>query len=127
DWIAELWGHRLDATSDHGWREWARQRLLYRTLSLNTSSVSRQDWLDFVRRLRQVRPRFLLAYALAAVAFAEFVREERLDDIRFDAIITSAEVLTPRHRAIIEGALGGQVFNRYGCREMSVIASECTE
>jgi phenylacetate-CoA ligase len=125
DWMAELWGNRLDLAADHGVREWLRQQLLYRTLSLNTSSVSRQDWHDFVRRLRRKRPRFLLAYALAAVAFAEFVRQERLSDIRFDGIITSAEVLTAPHRAIIEDALGGPVFNRYGCREMSVIASEC--
>ena len=37
----------------------------------------------------------------------------------------SAEVLLPENRTIIEEVFRGKVFDRYGCREVSVIASEC--
>jgi phenylacetate-CoA ligase len=40
-------------------------------------------------------------------------------------MIVSAEMLLPGKRELIEGTFGGKVFNRYGCREVSVIASEC--
>jgi phenylacetate-CoA ligase len=101
--------------------------MLYRNIGVNTSSVSPEDWRRFTTQLRRYRPRYLLAYALAAVAFAEYVLEHGITDIHFDGIITSAEVLSDRSRATIERGIGGRVFNRYGCREVSVIASECAE
>src|SRR5262249_55637025 len=41
------------------------------------------------------------------------------------AMITSAEVLTPDERDLLEEVFCCPVFNRYGCREVGVIASEC--
>jgi phenylacetate-CoA ligase len=125
DWMAVLWGARLDAHAQDGLWDRCRERLLYRTVELNTSSVTLPDWDRFVQAVRRRRPRFLLAYARAAVALAEYLDGCGIGDLRFHAIITSAEVLSPAHRQIIECTLGGRVFNRYGCREVSVIASEC--
>ncbi|MGH9414675.1 MAG: phenylacetate--CoA ligase family protein [Terriglobales bacterium] len=126
DWVAQVWGHRLDLAGDHGWPERWKQRLLYRTLDLNSAHVAPGDWEAYLARLRRVRPRYLLAYARAAVQLAEYVRAQGVHDIRFAAIITSAEVLEPAHRALLEEVFAAPVFNRYGCREVSVIASECS-
>src|SRR5262249_8373738 len=71
------------------------------------------------------RPRFVLAYARAAVLFARWAEARDLRLHRPDAVLTSAEVLEEDERAVIERAFGCRVFNRYGCREVSVIASEC--
>src|SRR5262249_37736012 len=40
-------------------------------------------------------------------------------------IVTSAEVLTEADRTLVEQTFGCPVFNRYGSREVSVIATEC--
>ena len=40
-------------------------------------------------------------------------------------MITSAELLSDTERALIERVFRTKVFDRYGCREMSVVASEC--
>lgn len=125
DRMAVLWGARLDAVSERGWRTRLREKLVDRMSGLNTSSISPEDWKRFLGELGRLRPRFLLAYARAAVAFADFVLEQGITDVRFEAIITSAEVLDAGQRRRIETALGGPVFNRYGAREVSVIASEC--
>jgi len=125
DWIAVLWGARLDADAEVGWKAWWRERLLERTIALNTSSVAPRDWDLFRDQVRRRRPRFLLAYARSAVAFAEHLRAQGSDDLRFESVITSAEVLLPEQRRTIESVFGGRVFNRYGAREVSVIASEC--
>lgn len=126
DWCAELWG-----TNSGYWQAtvlptvtW-RHRLLYRTLTLNTSSVCDSDFDAYVEILRRYRPRYMVAYAQAAALFAAHCRARGYDDIRFDSVITTAEVLLPASRAIIEDAFRTQVFNRYGSRETSVIASEC--
>lgn len=125
DWYAHLWGSRFDVgdkpNSNPGWR----QKLLYRNLTLHTAAVSEQAMADYVEVLRRYRPRHMLAYAQSAVLFAEFCRDNNIRDIKFESMIVSAEMLLPGKRQIIEDAFGGKVFNRYGCREVSVIASEC--
>lgn len=125
DWRAELWGARLDQVIKPGWRDWLRNNLLYRMVEMNTSRIRPEDWVQFIARLRQERPRFMVTYAHSAVLFAQYLREHGIGDIGFDSIITTAEVLLPEQRKIIEETFRATVFDRYGCREMSVIASEC--
>jgi phenylacetate-CoA ligase len=125
DWCAVLWGSRLDTGGaiipEITWR----QRFLDRSLILNTSLVSSDDLNHYIELLRRYRPRHLKAYAQSAEMFARHCREVAADDIRFDSIITTAEVLLPEARELIEEVFHGKVFDRYGCREVSIIASEC--
>lgn len=125
DWHAVLWGSRLDQGAVQGWRDRLRNTFLYRSIPLNTACIQERDWTEFIGRLRAKRPRVLLAYAQAAVLFGHYLLRNRIADIQFDSIITTAEVLLPGQREFLEQTFGGRVFNRYGCREMSVIASEC--
>lgn len=125
DWVAQIWGNRLDLQASESLWDRTRRRLLYRTLDLNSSSISAGDWENYVACLRRFRPRFLIAYARAAAEFARFVRDRGITDLGFTAIITSAEVLLPAHRRLLEEVFHARVYNRYGCREVSVIASEC--
>lgn len=127
DWYAHLWGARLDQIVDGSLRARLRNELIYRGIELNTSSISENDWEGFVARVRRKRPRFLLAYANSAVLFSDYLERSRITDIRFDSIITTAEVLLPEQRMRLEHFFGAQVFNRYGCREVSIIASECEQ
>jgi len=125
EWYAHLWGSRFDV-GDHpdpnpAWR----QKLLYRNLTLHTAAVTEEAMMQYVEVLRKYRPRHLLAYAQSAVLFAEFCQKYEIRDIAFDSMIVSAEMLLPGKRAVLENTFGGKVFNRYGCREVSVIASEC--
>ena len=125
DWFAQLWGSTFDVGDtpdpDPNWR----QRLLYRSLTLHTAAVSEESMMRYVEVLRRYRPRYMLAYAQSAVLFAEFCLRNNFDDISFESMIVSAEMLLPGKRQVIEEAFGGKVFNRYGCREVSIIASEC--
>src|SRR6185437_15687523 len=113
DWVAQLWGARLDEVPTAGWWAWCRQHALHRLLFFNTAQISDQNWESYLVTLRKHRPRFLLAYARSAAALAEHVLARGLTDIRFEAVITTAEVLLPEHRQQIEAAFGGKVFNRY--------------
>jgi len=125
DWQASLWGSRLDQGAPQNWWDRVRNELIYRTVSLNTSQISEGGWAGFLAQLRRKKPRVLVAYAQSAVLFARYLRRQSIEDIQFDAIITTAEVLLPGQRGFLEEVYGGRVFNRYGCREVSVIASEC--
>ena len=83
--------------------------------------------LAFCERLREYQPQFVLAYANTLALFARFVRKAGLTPMRPKAIICSGEFLTAESRELIESTFGCPVFNRYGSREFSVIASECDQ
>lgn len=127
DWVAYLWGARLDMITTPSTWDFLRNRLLYRRIELNTSSISEKDWVKFISEVRRIKPRVMLAYAQSAVLFANYVKDHGISDITFDSIITTSEILFPEQRTLLEEVFAAKVFNRYGSREVSVIASECDE
>ncbi len=127
DKLAVVWGHREDLSVLGSLKGRIRERLLLRGRILDSSSMSHDAMKHFALELIKFQPKTILAYANAMFLFARFCREHRITGIRPEAIITSAEVLHDHERAEIEGTFLCRVFNRYGCREVSVIASECEE
>jgi phenylacetate-CoA ligase len=125
DWHAQLWGSRYDFGDEPDPTPLWRQKLLYRNVSLHTADVTEASMMKYVEILRKYRPRSMVSYAQSAVLFAEFCNANNIHDITFDSMIVSAEMLLPGKREILEDTFRGKVFDRYGCREVSVIASEC--
>ncbi|MHB8303939.1 MAG: phenylacetate--CoA ligase family protein [Acidobacteriaceae bacterium] len=126
DWYAELlWGGRFDVGDKPDANPEWRQKFLYRNLTLHAAAATEESMMQYVEVLRQYRPKFLLADAQSAVLFAEFCQKYAIQDVRFESMIVSAEMLPPGKRAVLESTFGGKVFHRYGCREVGVIASEC--
>jgi phenylacetate-CoA ligase len=125
DWHAQLWGARFEFGDEPDPTPVWRQKLLYRDLSLHTANVTEESLMKFVGILRKYRPRSMVSYAQSAVLFAEFCNANNIHDITFDSMIVTAEMLLPGRRQILEETFRGKVFDRYGCREVSVIASEC--
>lgn len=124
--MALLWGAVNDLSGFNSIKGKLRNLLLSRKVVLDTSSISEEKLWNFVYELKRHNPRFFLAYANAMVLFAKFVKDNKITGINPAAIITSAEVLTPENRGLIETVFGCKIYNRYGCRELSVIASECS-
>jgi phenylacetate-CoA ligase len=124
---AILWGSGRDVARARAMKARLRSRFVSRTLMLDASAIDDAAMAQFARSLLRYRPTLLVAYANAIAMFARFVRDEGIRGIRPKGIISSAEVLTPENRELIETTFGCRVFDRYGCREVSVIASECGE
>jgi phenylacetate-CoA ligase len=59
--------------------------------------------------------------------FATILKKHKVQAYQPKGIITSAEMLKPEDRTLIEDVFGCKVFNRLGCREFAVIASECEQ
>lgn len=121
---AVLWGAVRDLAAA-GWKPRIRNALLERTIQLDASQLDRARMEHFVAVLRKRRPKFWLTYAGVLSLFLRFLEERGIDDLRPQAIISSAEVLRPEDRERVRRQLGCEVFDRYGAREVAVIASEC--
>jgi len=121
---AYIWGASFEVKASQSIRvklmDWALNRFVTNAYVLSEESMS-----AFAAQVRRHRPRILFGYPSSLHRFAEFVHERGFDDIQFDAIFASAEVLYPAQRQVIEKVFGGRMFNRYGTRELGGVACEC--
>jgi phenylacetate-CoA ligase len=124
---AYIWGHRRDLGAPDTFKLRWRNRLLDRRLVLDSSSLSRRTFDGFRRALLRSDPAIYIGYANSLYLYVRYLEETGGDYHRPRAVITSAEMLAPERRAVIERVLGCRVFDRYGSRETSVIASECEQ
>jgi phenylacetate-CoA ligase len=121
-----LWGNRVDFSAPKSLKQRVLTYLVDRRLILDTSNITGDILAEFSRALNKYRPPVYLAYANAAYLFARYLKEKGGDFHRPNAIITSAELLADEQRRLIEDVFACKVFDRYGCRETSVVASECS-
>jgi phenylacetate-CoA ligase len=124
DRAAVIWGAPRDRPADT-WKARLRGALLREPLWLDTADITEASLADFHTALLRYRPRIIQAYARSAVVFARYLRANGLMPHRPHALVTSAEMLEADERRLLEELFGCPVFNRYGCREVSVVASEC--
>lgn len=124
DKYAALWGAARDLPPKSV-KQGIRNRVLDRCVSLDASCITDERFTQFCDRLLRFRPKHILAYAKCISLFARFLRERGLEVCRPESIVTSAETLSDADRELVETTFDCPVFNRYGCREVSVIASEC--
>ncbi len=125
DRAAVLWGAPVDRPAE-SLRSRLRGWLLAEPLWLDTGCLTEEALHRFVVELHRQRPRVILAYARSAVLFAQFLRDQKIRVPSPQALVTSAEMLEDADRELIQSVFGAPVFNRYGCREVSVLASECS-
>ncbi len=121
---AYIWGASFEVQTAQSIRvklmDWVLNRFLTTAYVLSEESMS-----AFAAQIRKRRPRILFGYPSSVYRFAKFVREHSMDDITFEAIFGSAEVLYPAQRRFIEEVFAGKMFNRYGSRELGGLACEC--
>ena len=125
DRLASIWGHHRDLYDDGSIKERIKRFLLSRSIVLDSTTMTDEKMGDFVANLRHFRPKVIVAYARALALFAKYCADAGITDIHPHGIITTAELLLPEDRDLIEHVFNCKVFNRYGCREVSVIATEC--
>lgn len=121
---AYIWGANFEIEA----ADLLRTRLMNWVLNrfvTNAYVLTKESMSAFANKIQQEKPRILFGYPSSAYRFAKFVCEQGLDDIKFDAIFSSAEVLYPDQRQFIEATFHGKMFNRYGTRELGGICCEC--
>jgi phenylacetate-CoA ligase len=126
DKAAYVWGATPDAPH-HSLKQWWRNLLIDRVLYLDAAHITEEKMRFFHTALGKFRPKVIQAYARSLALFAQYLKSRSLLAYQPDAIITSAEALSSGDRTLIEEVFGCSVYNRYGCREFGVIASECGE
>ncbi len=123
--VALLWGHQTDLDLYRSFKARVRNLLIDRQLICDSSTFSDETLRAFTKRYRRFRPEIILAYANSLALVVDYCKGNRIKLHPPRGIITSAEVLTADNRLKIETYFRSEIFDRYGSRETSVIASEC--
>jgi len=126
DRTASLWGAQVDekrATAVRGWLH----GLATGSLFLSSFDLSEQRMDDYITKMLKFKPVELFAYPGPLEQFAAHCASRRVKFPSLKGIVTSAETLWPHQRGLAESAFGVKVFDQYGCREVSQIATECAQ
>jgi phenylacetate-CoA ligase len=122
--VLQLWGSERDILGvKRSWKSRLGQRLRNEEL-LNTFLMPLGTMRDYLRRINEFHPSLILAYAESIFRLARFAEQERFEVNPPNAIFTSASTLYAPMRETIERVFRAPVFDRYGSREVGVVACE---
>ncbi len=121
-----IWGAPTDLKNDGHWKHqlskfWRNQ---YWLNGFHLTDEAMQTTFD---NMHQYRPQTILSYPSSLYQFAKFLSDNHLKPKwKLKGIIASAEMLHSHYRELAETVFETKVFNRYGGREVGLIAMECT-
>ena len=122
-----IWGAPADLEDDGHWKHrlsnfWRNQYWL------NGFRLTDKAMLAMFEQMNQYPPQTILAYPSSLYQFATFLSDNGLiPKWQLKGIISSAEMLHPHYRSLAEIIFKASVYNRYGGREVGLIAMECAE
>lgn len=124
--MAMLWGAgEFEPSSSQRLRE-RLELLITNRMFIDCFKMTEADLERAHQRLSRFRPEGLLGYTSALVKLASFLQEKGIrPNYPGKAVISAAETLDEVSRDILRNIFNAPVFNRYGSREMGLIAVEC--
>lgn len=122
-----LWGAVRDIGKKHNVFQKLKTLCRESNVVLNTFDLDEKPLRNWIQWYNIIKPNILRGYASSLIHLAQFVERNKLQIHRATSIVSTTEVLYPHMRELVEKILGGKVFDSYGCREVSQIATECSE
>ncbi len=121
--VAKVWGN--PEYRHFGLRGRIMNTLVDRAVYLDTIQLDSARLQEFVRTIRRQKPGLIFGHAHSLYLLASALQKANIADIRPQGIISTAMPLHDYQRVVIEAVFGVPATNRYGCEEVSLIASEC--
>lgn len=125
DTLAILWGAPDDIDRRKPVKTRMRELFWGKNIFLDSNRLTDDIIAGFIDRWCDEKPQVLLGYSGALGFLARYLEGNNVKLHPPKAVIASAEMLTKPDREVIEKVFRAPVYERYGCREMAVIASEC--
>jgi phenylacetate-CoA ligase len=124
---AYLWAGPRDPRDYSGWRGLAR-KWLRNEVRYDAHSASEAQLAAYHRAMQARPPDILVSNASTVNWLAHYLEQQGIrPNYPRLAVIPSGELLEPDMRATLERVFPAPVFNRYGSREVGLIAYECEQ
>ena len=120
-----IWGDLSDAEGNRDWK-YQLNNFWRNHYWLNGFHLTEATMHTAFQQMNKRPPRTILAYSSSLYQFATYLFDNGLvPKWNLKGIITSAEMLHSHYRSLAESVFGTKVYNRYGSREVGLIAMEC--
>lgn len=124
--ILLLWGSTMKPNIPPVIRPW--HRLLLPDFRYGIAFMDEELLRRIAREFLEIKPALVTGYASTLRSLARFLKENQIPVPHPPkAVISTAEMLLPDDRQLIEERLHAPVYNSYGSNENSNFASECKE
>lgn len=121
----ELWGNRQTKLPPSPWQRWRSS--LAGSFAIPVYNYSENDMFQWWQVVQKLGPTIIYGYSSVLADFSKWLEAEGCRPHGVKGIFSSAEVLYPAQRSIIESVFGCKVYNQYGSRETPCVACECPE
>lgn len=122
--IAMLWGglqeFKNKKFSTENIKGFITGRHWIKTYEINDQKIN--EWLNHISKYNI---NYLYGYASVINRIADYIKDKNIKKLKIKAIFTTAETLFQNYRNNIETVFQCKVYNQYGSREITNIASEC--
>ena len=105
----------------------AVKKVTKRMVGFPAINLSKEILDVYVKKIIEFEPKFIRGYPSSIYFFANFLKEKGIDLIRPRAVFTTAEMLLPYQRKLIEEVFQCDVFDGYGAFDGGTAALECKE
>ena len=101
------------------------RRIFERNLPLSVVSMNDAKYDNYINSIFSYKPKFIYGYASSIYLLADYCKSHKINNIHFEAVFSTAEVLLPSYRTTIENQFQCEVFDQYGSRDGGGQAMEC--
>ncbi len=120
--VGAVWGNpKLPKALRERIRHWLLEPRVY----LDTMHVTERSVMQFAQEWKRVKPTLLFGHAHSLYLLACYIDRLGIDEIQPKGILSTSMMLIPHERKVIEEVFSVKVTDRYGCEEVSLVASEC--
>jgi phenylacetate-CoA ligase len=123
--VAKVWGN--PEYRHFGLRGRVMNHIVDRAVYLDTIHLTADRIREFTAHVRRHRPGLIFGHAHSLYLLACELKKAGVTDVRPNGVISTAMPLHGWQRTVIEDVFGVPATNRYGCEEVSLIASECEQ
>ena len=121
-----LWHQTLGMNSVQIFREWM-DAVMSRRIFIPAYEMRDDNLKEIIDRINEYQPDLIDGYAESFNLLAQYIKTHNPKMCKPKGIISSAQALPKQSREIIEAAFGCPVYDKYGSREFSGIAYQCSE
>lgn len=120
-----IWGNSYDVKKSEQFfsriKNWFWGRRYIPAYELSDENMDK-----YIRQINKFRPVILEGYSNALYLLAEYIKNNNLTVFSPKSILSTAGKLLPYERVMIEEVFKTKIYERYGSREICVIATECS-
>ena len=121
-----VWGASRDLDLHEGFKQRLIKKYIHKFELLSSFNLSIKDIGNYINQIKIFEPSIIIGYPTALFLIAEYIIDNDLSVNIPKGVISAGETLYDFQRTTIEKAFHQKVFNRYGCRDVFQIASECS-